>query len=110
MVFTVGEKLPAMSISWDQPQARNDSGFIVLFSDLPPDDDGFDDVPMVPVCMHCLLEDGDEQLGRGLDMAKLHGQVDFDPDAVEWFVPEEVQRRPRVRQHAAARSSDRPTG
>ena len=33
------------------------------------------------VCLHCLLEQGDAQLGRGLDMARLHGRhVDYDPD------------------------------
>jgi len=41
------------------------------------------------VCLNCLIEDGDEQLARGLDLARVHGQADFDPDAVEWFVPED---------------------
>jgi hypothetical protein len=41
----------------------------------------------VPVCLHCLLEDGDEQLGRGLDLGRRHGQVDYDVETDEWFVP-----------------------
>ena len=39
----------------------------------------YDDVEVV--CLHCLLEDGDEQLGDGLDLAKRYGQVDYDPEA-----------------------------
>jgi hypothetical protein len=29
-------------------------------------------------------QDGDEQLGRGLDLARVHGQVDYNPDGREW--------------------------
>ena len=89
LAFVVGEEPPAMSISWAPPIAPNDSGFIVIMSDLLPDDEGFDDLPTVPVCLHCLLEGGDEQLGRGLDMARLHAQVDYDADADEWFIPDD---------------------
>ena len=31
-----------------------------------------------PICLHCLVEDGDEDLGRGLDLARKYGHVDFD--------------------------------
>lgn len=78
-----------MSISWAPPIAANDSGYIVFMADLFPGDPGFDDLPHEAVCLHCLLEDGDEQLGRGLDMARLHGQVDYDPDVDEWFIPDD---------------------
>jgi hypothetical protein len=39
----------------------------------------------------CLVEEyGDEQLGRGLDLARTHDQVDWDPARGEWVVPQEV--------------------
>lgn len=87
LVCTIGEKRPAMSISWAPPVAPVDSGYIVIFADLFPGDPGFDDLPRRPVCLHCLLEGGDEQLGRGLDLARKLGQVDWDEEAEEWFVP-----------------------
>jgi len=34
------------------------------------------------------LAAGDEQLARGLELARAHGQVDFDPESGEWFFPE----------------------
>ena len=37
--------------------------------------------------MHCLLEQGGEQLGKGLDLARKHGQVDWDVELEKWFVP-----------------------
>ena len=47
------------------------------------------------VCLHCLLEQGDAQLGRGLDMARLHGRhVDYDPDEDEWFIPDDAGTAP----------------
>ena len=88
LAFVVGEKPPAMSISWETPVAPLDSGYVVFFSGLLPDDPGFDDLPAVPVCLHCLIGDGDEQLGRGLDLAKRLGQVDWDVDAGEWVLPD----------------------
>jgi len=58
---------------------------VVILSELDPDDDD-DSTPTQTVRLHCLLEDGDEQLARGLDLARVHGQVDIDPDAGEWLV------------------------
>jgi hypothetical protein len=87
VVIVVGEKPPAMSVSWEPPRSAIDSGFVVIFSELDPDNEN-DDTPSGVVCMHCLVEDGDEQLGRGLDLARLHGQVDWDVEAGEWFVPD----------------------
>ena len=86
----VGQKPPAMSVSWERPKVPGDSGYIVFFADLLPDEPGFGDLPAEPVCLHCLLEDGDEQLGRGLDMAKRFGQADFDVELGKWFVPDDV--------------------
>src|SRR4051812_3318216 len=92
LVCAVGERPPAMSVSWAPPVGPIDSGYIVFFSDLFPGDPGFDDPPRLPVCLHCLVEDGDEQLGRGLDLARRHGQVDFDEVECEWFVPADAVR------------------
>ena len=55
----VGQKPPAMSVSWERPKVPGDSGYIVFFADLLPDEPGFDDLPAEPVCLHSLLEDGD---------------------------------------------------
>ena len=90
LACVIGEKPPAMSISWAPPVAPNDSGYIVFMADLLPDEEGFDDLPAVAVCLHCLLEDGGEQLGRGLDLAKLHAQVDYDDETGEWFIPDSL--------------------
>ncbi len=49
------------------------------------DEELHDDVELV--CLHCLGNEGDVQLDRGLDLAKVHGQVDYDPEDEEWFVP-----------------------
>jgi len=62
------------------------SGFSVIYSELDPDDPD-DATPTTVVCLRCLIQDGDGQLARGLDLARAHGQVDFDPGAGEWFVP-----------------------
>ncbi len=42
------------------------------------------------MCLRCLIEQGDDQLGRGLDLAREYGQVDYDPDEGEWFVPDDA--------------------
>jgi hypothetical protein len=88
----VGSKRPAMSISWTP---RSEPGgvdfFIIFFADLLPDDPGFDDLPSELVCLHCLIEDGDAELAEGLELAQRHGQVDWDAEAGEWFVPKDAQ-------------------
>ena len=80
VAIMVGKEPPAQSISWE------DGYFVVIFSELDPDDPD-DSTPSMPVCLDCLLDDADEQLGRGLDLAKRHGQVDFDVATGEWFIP-----------------------
>ena len=60
---------------------------MVFFAEYDPDVDDEESFPGELVCLHCLIEEGDEQLARGLDLARVHGQVDFDPDTGEWFVP-----------------------
>jgi hypothetical protein len=55
---------------WTPPsQAGGVDFFIIFFSDLYPGDPGFDDLPEEMVCLHCLIDEGDEQLAEGLDLA-----------------------------------------
>jgi hypothetical protein len=68
---------------------------VIFSSDLYPSDPGFDDLPSELVCLHCLLEDGDEHLGRGLDLAKRFGQVDYDLEGEEWLVTSDATGRER---------------
>jgi hypothetical protein len=88
LVGVVGEERPAVSVSFADPSGRF-SGFLIFFSEVEPGDD-FDALPTGFVCLGCLLEEGDEQVGRGLDLARVHGQVDFDVERGEWFVPEDA--------------------
>jgi hypothetical protein len=78
-----------MSISYVAPTSRWDSGFVVFFSEFDPELDD-DPTPTEFVCVGCLIADGDEQLGRGLDLAREYGQVDWDLDRGEWVVPLEA--------------------
>jgi hypothetical protein len=89
-VVVAGERSPALSVSWEGPSSRFSSGFVVFFSECSLDVDEDEWPPSDIVCLHCLIDDGDEQLARGLDLARVHGQVDFDPAAGEWFVPEDA--------------------
>ena len=79
VAIVVGEQTPAMSISYER------GSYVVFFAEFDPEspDDG---PPSMPVCLGCLVEDGDEQVGRGLDLARKYGQVDFDVEDQEWFV------------------------
>ena len=61
-----------MSVSFGDPS--EDSSVRGDFK-LDPDDDD-DDTPASTVCLECLLENTGEQLARGLDLARAHGQVD----------------------------------
>jgi hypothetical protein len=86
-----GREAPAMSVSWEKPRVPWDSGFCVFFADADleaiAETDDVNDYQGGVVCFDCLLDDGGEQLGRGLNLAREHGQADFDADADEWFVP-----------------------
>jgi hypothetical protein len=85
-VIVAGSERPAMSVAFADPRGAF-SGYSVIFAELDPDD--LDDAtPTTVVCLHCLIEGGDGQLARGLDLARAHGQVDFDPESGEWFVPD----------------------
>ena len=85
-VIVVGERPHVMSVMWMPPIVPADSGYSVIYSELDPEADD-DQTPSRVVCLHCLVEDGDEQLARGLDLGRrVRGQVDYDPDR-GWFVP-----------------------
>lgn len=91
LAIVVGEQPPAMSISWEAPQSPYDSGFVVIFSEFDPYHPEEDKTPSKPVCLGCLMRDGDEQLGLGLDLARKIGRVDWDEEIGEWFDPEELE-------------------
>jgi hypothetical protein len=76
-----------MSISFDK--AGKVDFYIVYFADLLPGDPGFEDLPQELACLHCLLEESDEQLAAGLDMARRLGRADWDDEAAEWFNQED---------------------
>ena len=85
VAIVVGKQPPAMSVSWEPPTSENDGGYCVIFSEIDPEEEWAPRGEVI--CMHCALENGGEQLGRGLDLAKQHGQVDWDVELEEWFVP-----------------------
>jgi len=89
VVGVLGSEPPAMSVAWERARPPL-SGFTVIYADADLDDDA--DIGEL-VCIGCLLEHGDEQLGRGLDLAREHRQVDWDEEAGEWFVPDDAVGR-----------------
>jgi hypothetical protein len=88
VAIVVGKESPAMSVSWEPPIGPADSGFCVFFAEIDPREESQIESEGEVLCLHCLLDQGGEQLGRGLDLAKVHGQVDYDVELEEWFVPE----------------------
>jgi hypothetical protein len=93
VAVVVGREPPAMSISYEEPQSRLDSGYIVIYSEFDPELGEDDPTPSEIVCLHCLTQDGDPQLGRGLDLARTYGRADYlvnEPSG--WFVPDAKER------------------
>ncbi len=91
LAFVAGVESPAMSISWERPTYPDrDSGFVVFMGECRLDVDEDDWPESQPLCLHCLIEDGGEQLGVGLNLAKIHGQVDYDTEAGEWHPAQPV--------------------
>ena len=88
MVLVLGERWPAKAISYLEPVGRWDSGFMVVLEDAPEPGVLTDEDRSVPWCFDCVLGEHPE-LGRGLDLAREHGDVGFDIEAGEWFVPRE---------------------
>jgi DNA-binding response OmpR family regulator len=93
VVIVVGEERPAMSISFG-----NESGallqLLVFFAEYDPEDP-HDPTSTEFLFLHCLVEH-DGQLARGLQLARRVGQADYDPDADEWFEPDDNQYRPEA--------------
>lgn len=84
-VWVLGETRPVVSVGYDKPTSRNDSGFTVLFVDAPD----LNEVPKgsdSPVgtwwCLHCLLDEY-PAVGRGLDVARRWGAADLG-ESGEW--------------------------
>ena len=90
VAIVVGRRPPALSIGWGEEEHPGNSGFIVFMSecDLGVPERAWPEGE--PVCLHCLIDGGDAQLARGLDLARVHGQVDWDAEAGEWVVPGDV--------------------
>lgn len=88
VVAVAGERLPAMSISWEQSEhPERWTGHIVFMSECDLEIDYEEWPKSEGVCLHCVIRDGDQQLARGLDLAKIYGQVDYDLDRGEWIIP-----------------------
>ncbi len=82
-----GSEPPVFSIGFEEPMWASDSGFSVLFDDAPDPEDlpaVGDSLPpgITLVCLHCLVDEHPE-IGRGLDLARVHGVADLDDDG-EW--------------------------
>jgi len=80
-----GTKKPAMSVSWDDEAETK--FWIVFMADFDPAGDPESQPEAQLVCTGCLLEDGDTQLGEGLDLACEYDLVEWDAADEEWFIP-----------------------
>ena len=92
--WVLGSELPVISIGYERPSSPRDTGFTLIYSDAPYEDEVADltDEELVFVCLHCLLEELPADVGRGLDIAREHGAARLD-DGGEW-VPAQVGSRP----------------
>ena len=105
LTTTVGEQPPITMVLFQRESAEvssRDSGFSVLFSDAPEQWEGTPNQmeQLRNVCLHCLIEHHPE-VGRALDLAKVHGSAERYPDALtgdwvgrdtetgKWFFDEE---------------------
>jgi len=88
VVLVTGSRRPAMSIHYAAPP--DPIRYSVIFAELDPEADEEDtSIPCEPWCLCCFAAELDEQIGRGLDLAReLNGQVDYDVEAGEWFLAE----------------------
>ncbi len=82
-VIVLGERWPAKAISYLEPIGEWDSGFYVVLEDAPEPDDVSDDEPTQLVCLECLIEEHPE-LGQGLDLAREHGEIEWDRERDGW--------------------------
>lgn len=98
--MVIGELPPVFGVIYVAEAAARawDSGFTVIWDDAPHESElhrgpggQYDDPRVSVVCLHCLIDDSPE-LGRGLDLARVHGQVDWDDEGGFWFVTETGER------------------
>lgn len=94
-VVVIGSEPPVCGVLFAAGVKPPDSGFTVIWDDAPFErdlrrgrDGWYDDPRVTTWCLHCLIDDHPE-IGHGLDLARVHGQVDLE-DGV-WVVSEEVQ-------------------
>jgi len=106
-VMVWGSTKPAVSIGYESPMFKSDSGFTVLFDDAPDPDDVPESEPLAhhgisTWCVHCLIEEHPE-IGRGFDIARQYGVADLDDDG-QWVVGDVSRLDPeRVPPHSARR-------
>ncbi len=82
----VGTQAPVTAVVHHEPDMPHDSGFTILLADAPDADDLADNIEDDPrvstVCVHCAVDTWPEA-GRGLDLARQHGEANRD-DNGEW--------------------------
>lgn len=79
VVLVLGERWPAKAVSFLEPVGSWDSGFMVVLEDVPEPEELSGDERSHPFCLACLLDEHPE-VGSGLDLARVHGQVVWDDD------------------------------
>jgi hypothetical protein len=84
-VIVWGERWPAKAISFLEPEGRWETGHLVVLEDVPEPEGLSGDEPSCLVCVDCLLDEHPE-LGRGFDLARVHGQVVWDGDGGGWVL------------------------
>ena len=93
VALVIGSERPVDSVLYREPMFPWDAGFDVLMDDAPyyADDLKENDERVQPVCLHCLINQWPE-LGKGLDLAREHGEAGYDAERGEWFLwPEEAR-------------------
>jgi len=83
VVIVLGERWPAKAISYLEPEDRWETGHMVVLQDVPEPEKLSGDEPSCLVCVDCLLDEHPE-LGRGLDLAREHGEIAWDREREGW--------------------------
>lgn len=85
LAWVLGSELPVISIGYLPTSSPRDSGFTVIYSDAPYQDEIEDlaDDELVFMCLGCLVEELPADVGRGLEIARRYGVANLD-DRGEW--------------------------
>ena len=81
--IVLGGRWPAKAISYLEPEERWETGHMVVLEDVPEPEELSGDESSRLVCVDCLLEEQPE-VGSGLDLARVHGQVVWDVSSGGW--------------------------